>query len=98
VRERPGAQEPGRLQPNAHLLPLYQGQSPPQLALIRSRHAEGFLLPTDIRAIVIPALVRHFLGSDMAATFQKAGVLNFVFPGASAPKLPPQFRRSIMAS
>jgi len=97
VSERPGAKELGRLQLYSHLLPLYQGQSPPQLDLIKARHAEGFLLPTDIRAIVIPALVCRFLGSDMAATFQKAGVLNFVFPGIGAPKLPPQFLPSVLS-
>ena len=91
VAERPGAKIMGNLQLYTHLLPLYQGRNPPRRDVIAARHAEDFLLPTDIREIVIPALVCRFLGLDMAATVQKAGILAFVFPGAGPPKLPAQF-------
>jgi len=91
VAERPSAKVLGNLQLYAHLLPLYQGQNPPKLAVIQARYATDLLLPTDIRPIVIPALVCRFLGSDMAAVLQKAGVIPFVFPGAGSPKLPAQF-------
>jgi hypothetical protein len=91
IAERPSTKILGSLQLYAHVLPLYQGQAPPRLDVIQARHAEDFLLPTDIREMVIPALVCRFLGSDMAAVVEKAGILTFVFPGAGYPKLPPQF-------
>jgi hypothetical protein len=91
VSERPGKKELGALQLYAHTLPLYQGQSPPQLELIKARNAVDFLLPTAIRPVIIPALVCRFLGSDMAAVFATAGIMSFVFPGMGGPKLPPQF-------
>jgi len=91
VAERPSTKILGSLQLYTHILPLYQGQSPPRLDVIQDRHAEDFLLPTDIRDVVVPALVCRFLGLDMAATVQNAGILAFVFPGSGYPKLPPQF-------
>jgi len=91
IAERPSTKILGSLQLYTHVLPLYQGQSPPRRDVIEARNAQDFLLPTDIRAIVIPALVCRFLGSDMAAVVEKAGIWVFVFPGAGAPKLPAQF-------
>lgn len=91
VAERPGTKILGSLQLYAHVLPLYQGTSPPRLDVIQARHAEDFLLPTDIRDKVIPALVCRFLGSDMQAVVQRAGIYPFVFPGAGYPRLPAQF-------
>lgn len=91
IAERPSTKILGSLQLYTHVLPLYQGQAPPRRDVIEARNAQDFLLPTDIREIVIPALVCRFLGSDMAATVEKAGIWAFVFPGAGAPKLPAQF-------
>jgi hypothetical protein len=96
VAERPSTKILGSLQLYAHVLPLYQGRNPPRLDVIQARHAEDFLLPTDIRDIVIPALVCRFLGADMAAVVQQAGILAFVFPGAGLPKLPAQFLPSTL--
>ena len=91
VAERPSTKILGQLQLYTHILPLYQGKNPPRLDVIKDRHAEDFLLPTDIREVVIPALVCRFLGADFAAVVQSAGIWAFVFPGAGLPKLPPQF-------
>lgn len=91
IAERPSTKILGSLQLYTHVLPLYQGQAPPRRDVIEARNAQDFLLPTDIRPIVIPALVCRFLGSDMAAVVEKAGIWAFVFPGAGAPKLPAQF-------
>ena len=95
IAERPSTKILGSLQLYTHVLPLYQGQSPPRRYVIEERNAQDFLLPTDIRAIVIPALVCRFLGTDMAAVVEKAGIWAFVFPGAGVPKLPAQFLPSI---
>jgi hypothetical protein len=97
VAERPSTKVLGSLQLYAHVLPLYQGRNPPRRDVIEARHAEDFLLPTDIREIVIPALVCRFLGADMAAVVQQAGIYAFVFPGAGLPKLPPQFLPSTLS-
>jgi len=91
VAERASTKILGALQLYTHVLPLYQGQAPPRLDVIQSRNATSFLLPTDIRPVVIPALVCRFLGSDMAAVVERAGILAFVFPGAGQPRLPTQF-------
>ena len=80
----------GKLHLCAYLLPLYQGQDAQRRGIIMARHAEDFLLPTDIREIVIPALVCRFLGSDMAAVVERAGTWAFVFARAGLPKLPAQ--------
>jgi hypothetical protein len=95
IAERPSTKILGSLQLYAHVLPLYQGQAPPRIDVIRDRQATDFLLPTDIREIVIPALVCRFLGADMGATIANAGIVTFVFPGAGAPKLPAQFLPSV---
>lgn len=91
IAERPSLKMLGALQLYTHILPLYQGQNPPRLDVIQDRHAEDFLLPTTIQDRVMPALVCRFLGLDMAAVVEKAGILTFVFPGAGYPKLPAQF-------
>lgn len=91
MAERPGAKVLGNLQLYAHLLPLYQGQNAQRREIIVARHAEDCLLAADIREIVIPALVCRFLGADMGAVVERAGIYAFVFPGAGLPKLPAQF-------
>ncbi len=91
VAERPTTKMLGSLQLYAHLLPQYQGPNPPKLDVIRDRCAEDFLIPTPIQARVVAALICRFLGADMRAVVEQAGILVFQFPGAGYPKLPPQF-------
>lgn len=98
IAERPSTKIFGSLQLYAHVLPLYQGQSATRRDVIEARNATDFLLQTDIREIIVPALVCRFLGSDMQAAVEKAGIIPFVFPGAGLPKLPPQFLPSTQSS
>lgn len=91
VAERPTAKILGNLQLYKHLTPLYQGQNAQRRDVIANRAAEDLLLPTDIREVIMPALISRFMGSDMAQVVQNAGILSFVFPGSGAPTLPPQF-------
>jgi hypothetical protein len=94
IAERPSAKILGNLQLYSHLTPQYQGQNAVRRDVIAARAAEDFLLPTEIRAIIMPALICRFLGFDMGQVVQKAGILAFVFPGAGNPILPVQFMPS----
>ena len=98
IAERPSRQMLSSLQLYTHILPLYQGQNATQRDVIRNRNAEDFLIPTDIRPIVIPALVCRFLGFDFRNVTEKAGILIFQFPGAGYPKLPATFLPSTQAA
>jgi hypothetical protein len=90
VPEGPGAKVLGKLHLCAYLLPLYQRQSAQGRGIIMARHAEDFVLPTDIQECVTPALVYRLLGADMAALVECAGTWAFVFARAGLPKLPAQ--------
>ena len=94
VAERPTRQILGSLQLYAHLLPRYQGTNAERPDVIASRNATDFVIQTDIRPIIIPALVCRFLGFDMAVVVKKAGIVPFIFPGAGRPLLPTQFMPS----
>ena len=96
IAERPGTKILGQLQLYSHITPLYQGQNAVRRDVIANRNAEDFLLQTDIRKVIIPALICRFLGLDMGATVQKAGIYVFKFPGNAAPFLPAQFLPSTM--
>jgi hypothetical protein len=91
IAERPGTKILGQLQLYSHITPLYQGQNAQRRDVIANRNAEDFLLPTDIRGTIVPALICRFLGQDMAATVAKAQILVFKFPGNAAPFLPASF-------
>jgi len=94
VAERPSAKILGNLQLYTHLLPKYQGLNAERPDVIASRSAQDFVIQTEIRAIIIPALVCRFLGLDMRAVVEQAGIYPFVFPGVGAPSLPQQFMPS----
>jgi hypothetical protein len=98
ISERPGADHLGRLQLYVRLLRLYQGQNAQRRDVIAARSAEDFLIPTDIREIIVPALICRFMGADFRATIEAAGILIFQFPGAGYPKLPPQFLPSVQTA
>ena len=91
IAERPSAKILGQLQLYCHLLPKYQGTNAERPDVIESRNATDFLLPTMIRPIIVPALICRFLGQDMRAVVERAGIWVFVFPGSGSPSLPPQF-------
>lgn len=78
------------------LLPLCQGQNAQRRDVIAKRSAEDFLLPVNVRRVIIPALICRYLGSDFGATIQKAGIYVFQFPGDGPAKLPAQFLPSTM--
>jgi len=88
----------GNLQLYAHLIPLYQGQNAVKRDVIANRNAEDFLIDTEIREIIIPALICQSIGLDMRATVEKAGIVIFEFPFQQMPKLPTQFMPSTLAA
>ena len=88
----------GNLQLYTHLIPLYQGQNAIKRDVIANRSAEDFLIDTDIREIIIPALVCQSIGLDMRATVEKAGIVIFELPFQEDPKLPEQFMPSTATS
>jgi len=94
VAERPSAKILGNLQLYAHLLPKYQGLNAERPDVIESRHATDLVIKTEIRPIIIPALICRFLGFDMTLVVKKAGIIPFIFPGAGRPLLPAQFMPS----
>ena len=94
IAERPSAKILGNLQLYSHLLPKYQGTNAERPDVIQSRHATDLVIQTEIRAIIIPALICRFLGFDMQAVVERAGVYVFKFPGTGSPTLPTQFMPS----
>jgi hypothetical protein len=94
IAERPSAKILGQMQLYTHLLPKYQGTNAERPDVIESRNATDFVIQTEIRSIIIPALICRFLGFDMAVVVKKAGIVPFIFPGVGRPLLPTQFMPS----
>ncbi len=98
IAERPSTKILGQLQLYTHITPIYQGQNATRRDIIANRNAEDFLIPSDIRKVIIPALICRYLGSDFAATIAKAGIYVFQFSGTGPAVLPAQFMPSTMAA
>jgi hypothetical protein len=96
VAERPSTKILGSLQLYTTILPKYQGQNAQKMDVIQARNATDFLLPTMIRAHVIPALICRYLGTDFKDTIHSAGIFVFQFSGSSPPILPTQFLPSTL--
>jgi len=94
IAERASRKILGQLQLYAHLLPTYQGRNAARPDVIQNRSAQDFIIQTEIRPIIISALICRFLGADMRTVMERAGIWCFVFPGIGNPSLPPQFMPS----